>query len=287
MSTTQTIIENILSVFPNVKEQQAVHDLDDAQKLFATEVGLLETRGQLSSISTSVAWSLPSGFVRLTDVVLYDSDGNPKYLGEYNYAHEIEFEKFYIYSLNSTPITGLSSEIDSAYIHYKKLPATISTRSTALEIEDQFTKALEHYLLGDYFAKYPTLENGIRDLNSASWHKKRYEEYKIKAKRYVNRDTGDARVQNYQFAGLQTLPKRVNDGVLGSTTVTQIDALSEIFTKYIRYTLNSALGPGEQTPTTAEIGYSAVTGTITGDTFTIASTAEFEQDTQIICNNAS
>jgi len=295
--TSQTIIENVLSVFPNVKEQQAVHDLDDAQKLFCTETGLLEERGQLSSISSNVAWSLPSNYTELTDVVLYDSNGNPKYLGDYNYAYEIEFNKFYIYSLNSTTITGLSTGIDSAYIHYKKTSTTITSRSTALEIDDQFTKALEHYLLADYFGKYPTevsmmirgeaVTRMMRDMKMADWHLKRYERLKIKAKRFVNKETGDGIVQNYQHAGAQVLPRRVNDGSLGSTTIPQIEALSQIYTKYVRFTLDSGDGDGAKTPSTAMIGYTDVVGTVSTNTFTIASTADFEKDTQILCNNSA
>jgi len=285
--TTQSIVENILSAFPTVKETQVVFDLDDAQKLFATETGVLETRGSLSSPSSNVAWTLPSDFAELTDVVFYDSDGEPVYLGDNNYAYEIEFGKFYIYSLTSTPITGLDSGIDSAYIHYKQTPTTLASRSTALEIDDQFTKALEHYLLADYFGKYPTIEGGIRDLRAASWHQKRYENLKVKAKRYANaKETGDGLAQNYQHAGLYELPRRVNDSVLGSTTTTQIEALTEIYTKYVRYTVDSGDGDGVKTATTAMIGYSDLIATVSTNTFTIASaSADLETDTQIICNN--
>jgi len=285
--TTQGIVENILTVFPQVKEKQVIFDLDDAQKLFCTETGILETRGSLSSPSSNVAWSLPSDFVEFTGIVFYDSDGEPLYNGvDFSYDWDIEFDKFYIYSLTSTPITGLDSGIDSVYIHYKKTPTTIASRSTALEIDDQFTKAIEHYLLADYFAKYPTLENGIRDLNSASWHQRRYDELRIRATRFANKDTGDNIAQNYQHAGSYTLPKRVNDSVLGSTTTTQIEALTEIYTKYVRYTLDSDDGNGAKTATTTMIGYTDLIGTVASNTFTLASaSADIEKDTQILCNN--
>lgn len=285
--TTLQIFENVSQVFPKILETQILIDLDDAQKLFAEETGLLEERGQLSSISTSVAWSLPTKFRSLTDLVFYDSDGKPLYIGKYNYGYEIEFGKFYIYSKNSTPVTGLNTAIDTAYIHYKKIPATLTTRNISLEIEEEFTKALEHYLLADYFSKYPTLEGGIRDLRSASWHLKRYEEIKIKAKRYVNGKEPIGKVQNYQHAGAQVLPRRVDDGVLGSTSVTQVVALTQLYTKYIRFTLDTADGDGVKTPTTTAIGYSTVTGTVATNTFTLASTAEFEKDTQIIINDSA
>ena len=285
--TTQNIVENILSAIPTVKETQIIFDLDDAQKLFATETGILEERGSLSAIATSVGWTLPSGFRELTDVTIYDSDGYPKYLGDYNYAYEIEFGKFYIYSLTSTPLEGLSSGINSAYIHYKKIPTTLASRSTALEIEDEFTKALEHYLLADYFGKYPTLEGGVRDLSSASWHQKRYEELKIKAKRYANsKDKLESTAQNYQHAGAYALPRRTNDTTLGTATV-QTLALAQVYTKYIRFTLVGSGGDGAKTPSTAMIGYTDVVGTVSSDTFTTTSTADFEKDTMILCNNSA
>lgn len=295
--TTQSIVENILLVFPKADEQLIVKDLDDAQKLFCTETGILEERGSLSSPSSNVAWNLPSNFRELTDLVFYDSDGEPLYNGsDFQYGYEIEFGKFYIYSKTSTPITGLNSDISTAYIHYKKVPTTIATRNTALEIEDDFTKALEHYLLADYFGKYPTeitmmvrnepVTRMMRDVRMADWHLRRYERLKLKAERYVNsKDKGEGQAQNYQHAGAQVLPRRVNDSVLGSTTITQIEALTEIYTKYIRFTLDSSGSDGAQTPTTAMIGYSTVTGTVSSNTFTLASTAEFEKDTQVIINN--
>jgi len=286
--TTQGIVENVLTVFPQAGEKQIVFDLDDAQKLFCTETGLLETRGSLSSPSSNVAWSLPSDFRELTDVVFYDSDGEPLYNGvDFDYSWDIEFDKFYIHATDATPITGLDDDIDSAYIHYKKIPTTIASRSTALEIEEDFSKAIEHYLLSDYFSKYPTIEGGVRDLNAASWHLKRYERLKVKARRYLmSKDKGSGEGQHWQHAGSQVLPRRVNDSVLGSTTSTQIEALTEIYTKYVRYTLASADGNGAKTATTTMIGYTDLIGTVTSNTFTLASaSADMEKDTQILCNN--
>jgi len=152
---TQQQIESIRQVFPNVPRTQIRLDLDTAQKLVATETGCLTTRASLSSISTNFAWALPSGFTELTDLVFYDSSSNPKYLGDYNYRYEIELGKLFIYSLTDTPITGLSTEISTAYMHYRKLPATISVEGTAMEVTEQFRDAIESYLLGKYFAKFP------------------------------------------------------------------------------------------------------------------------------------
>ncbi len=289
--TTQQYVENIKAIFPQPKEAQIVRDLDTAQKLFAVETGMIEARGQLSSIATNQAWNLPSNFSRLTDVVLYDSNSKPKYLGDYNYEYEIEFEKFFIKSLTSVPITGLNTEIDTAYIHYIALSKTLASRDTALEIDSHFRDALEHYVLGRYFGKYPTNLGTDRggnpttgiNLRAAQFHLAEYEKLKIKAKREINSREPAGEVQNYQHAGAQVLPRRINDAAAASTTTVQVSALSDIYSKYVAFTITS---PNTVVETIAQIGYSTVTGAISGDTFTLSSTAEFAFNSQIVINNA-
>lgn len=290
--TTQQYVENIKAIFPDVKEPQIVRDLDTAQKLFAVETRMVEARGQLSSISSNAAWSLPGDFSSLTDVVLFDSNSKPKYLGDYNYDYEIEFEKFFIKSLTSTVLTGLNTEIDTAYIHYISTTTTLASRSTALEIDLHFRDALEHYVLGNYFGKYPVpvLVRGeqatIRDLNAAKFHLNEYERLKIKAKREVNSREPPRGVQNYQHAGAQVLPRRVNDTSQGSTTTTQVGALTDLYENYVAYTLTSS-GTPAATETIAAIGYSTLSTVLSGDTFTLSSTAEFGNDTMIVSNNGN
>jgi len=288
--TTQQCVENIKAIFPDVKRTQIIRDLDAAQKLFAEETAILETRGQLSSISTNVAWSLPSDCVRITDLVFYDSDSKPLYIGDYDYGWQVEFDKIYIYSLTSTPITGLDSGIDTAYIHYKSLPTTLASENTALEIDSQFRGALEHGVLGQYFAKYPTpvMSQGqqimIRDLNAAKFHLGEYEKIKIKAKRFVGRQTPPGEAKYYGMAGAFTQPRRINDASQGSTTTTQVSALGDLYAKYIAYTCSSSGSP-TATETISQIGYSTVSAVLAGNTLTVSSTAEFGNDTQILCNN--
>jgi hypothetical protein len=292
--TTLTIIENVMMVFPNIKEQQVIIDLDDLQKSFSNDTGLLTGTGSLSSISTSVGWTLPSNFLELhgqDPVRFYTSAGVPKYLGDYNYAYEIQFGKFYIYSLTETPITGLSTEIDSAYIHYRKKPTTITTRSTFLEIEEEFTKGLEHGLLADYFGKYPTpiMSQGqvieVRDLNSAKWHQTRFDEFRIRAKRYayIKEESKEAEVQNYQHAGKHQLVRRPKDASLGSTSITQVTSLGEIYAKFALYNINTS--DSGEIAEALQVGYTTISGSKSGVTFTLTSTAEFGVDTFIESNN--
>lgn len=290
--TTTHIWEVINSVFPNVTETQVIKDLDTSQKKFARNTGMLTERGLLSSISSNIGWSLPTGFVELTDITMYDSNDSPLYIGDYNYSYEIEFNKLFIYSLTDTPITGISTDVTSIYIHYKKLPSTLASVSTALEIDLEYREALLEDLLSKYFSMYPSnmVIGGqpamALNLNAASYHRKEYDRIRIEAKKAVNsKDTTFKKVQNYQHAGAYILPKRGDVTAFDSTITTQILALSEIYTKYVRYTLDSSDGDGAVTPSTAAIGYTTVSGTVSSDTFTVTSTNEFENDTHIVPNN--
>lgn len=282
-------IESIQQVFPNLSRNQIRLDLDTAQKLIASEVNCLVTRASLSSISSNFAWTLPTNFTELVDLVFYDSDNNPKYLGDYSYKYEIELGKLFIYSLTSTPITGLSSEIASAYIHYRKLPETISTESTSMEVTEQFRDAIESYLLGKYFAKFPidAIANGqvvkILNLQAAQLHKSEYEKLKIKLKRYINsQETTSGTVKNYQDAGASSLPRRPNDSVSGSTV--SVAGLTDLYTKYAYYKITSGGSEGVK-PSVLELGYTTISCTLSGDTMTLSSTGEFDEETIILINN--
>ena len=279
-------IESIQQVFPNLSRNQIRLDLDSAQKLIATETGCLTTRASLSSISSNFAWALPTGFTELTDLVFYDSDDNPKYLGDYNYRYEIELGKLFIYSLTSTPITGLSTEISSAYLHYRELPATISTESTVMEVTEQFRDVIESYILGKYFAKFPIdfVSGGqvVKALNlqAAQLHKSEYEKLKIKLKKYINSMTvSDGIAQNYQHAGLYALPKRPNDSTSSSSV--SVAAITDLYEKYAYYKTSAE---GTITPL-IQIGYTTISCVISGDTMTLTSTGEFGVGTQILPSN--
>lgn len=295
--TTQSIVENIQTIFPSLEERRIIKDLSDLQKSFANKTELLTARGALSSPSTNVAWVLPDDFVGLygeDPVRFYNSDGEPLYLSgdSYNYAYEIQFGKLYIYSLNSTGITGLNSDISSAYVHYRKNPATVSSRSDDLEIDDEFSKALEHGLLADYFSKFPTpmlTRQGdmvnVRDINSANWHLQRYLAYRREAKIHARVKEYDrhGNAQIYQDAGEYQLPLRGNDSSLGSTIVPQLTALGNIYAKYVLYYFNT----GDSlviAPQISPIGFTPV-ATKTGDEVVITSVGEFGTDINVIAND--
>lgn len=283
---TYNIIESVKDVFPNLSNNRIRLDLDSAQKLLATETGVLTTRASLSSIGTNFAWALPSGFIGLEDIVFYDSDNNAKYLSDYNYRYEIELGKLFIYSGQSTPITGLNSAISTAYIHFRALPTTLTTENTSMEVTEQFRDAIESYLLGKYFSKFPidALANGqvvkILNLQAAQLHKNEYEKLRIKLKKYLGSQTktsGEA--QFYQHAGAQILPKRPNDSTSGSTII--ISGLLDLYTKFAFFKMT---GDGIITPT-IQIGYTTISCVVSGDTITVSSTGEFDEETIIVINN--
>ena len=286
MNTLQ-LIESIRQVFPGVPRNQIRLDLDTAQKILASETGTLTTRASLSSIATNFAWALPTGFISLKDLVFYDSSDNPKYSGDYNYKYEIELGKLFIYSLTSTPITGLNTEISSAYLHYEKLPDTLTNESTAMEIAEQFRDANESYVLSKYFGKFPIdfVSRGevVKTINLqlAQWHESRYEKLKIKLKRYFNslQTTGDGTVQNYQHAGSHILPRRPNDSTYSSTI--SIPALTELYTKYVYYKITTT---GDFDPD-IQINYSTISCSVIGDTITLTSTGDFSVGTIINFSN--
>jgi len=295
--TTQSIIENILFIFPSLEESRVIKDLSDLQKSFANKSELLTARGSLSAPSSNVAWLLPDDFVSLhgeDPIRFYNSNNEPLYLSgdNYNYVYETQFGKFYIYSKNSSAITGLSADISVAYIHYRKKPATITARTDDLEIDDEFTKALEYGLLADYFAKIPTpvlTRTGdvanVRDIQSASWHLKRYKELQIEAKIHARKKEYDRHnsAQIYQDAGEYQLPLRGNDSSLGSTVITQITALGNIYAKYALYYFTSG-GSGVIASQISPIGFTPV-ATKTGNTVVLTSVAEFGTDINVISND--
>jgi len=293
--TTLQLYESIQQAFPKVGQRQILLDMDTSQKKLASDAGVLTASGALASISTNSAWSLPAEFKKLLDVTFYDGDNQPVYIGEDNFKvrYEIEFDKFFIYSTDSTPITGVPSAASTAYIHYEKTPTTLSSTATALEIESEYRDAIESDVLSKYFAKFATPMGSDREgnptlglnLRAAQYHRTEYDRVRIQMKRdFHSREHTESEPINYQYPGKFALPRRVRDTSQGSTTTTQVTALTAIYAKYVAYTLVSA---STVTETVAAIGYSTLTTSLSGDTFTLSSTAEFGNDTHIEVNNGA
>jgi len=282
--TTLHQIESIQQVFPKVSRNQIRLDLDIAQKLLVANAGAITTVGSLSSVTTSVAWTLPSGFVEFIDFVMYDASYNPIYIGEKNYKYEIENDKFFVYSTTSTPISGL--DCTYAQIIYKSLPTTLSSESTSMEVEEYYRDALESYVLSKYFAKFPTATiiqgQPVMALNfqAATFHKNNYNDLRIRLKREVNsRLVSSGNVVNYPHAGAFYLPRRMGEAVAASTV--DISSISDQYTKFAYFKVT---GDVTSQAATLETGYTAITLTVSGDTATLSSDAEFDEETILTPN---
>jgi len=283
--TTLHQIESIQQVFPDISRNQIRLDLDTAQKLVVSETGVITTTGSLTSVTTSVAWTLPTGFIKLLDFVMYDASYNPIYLEERNYKYEIVNDKFYVYSTTSTPIEGL--DCTYAYIIYEALPTTLSSESTELEVSESYRDALESYVLSKYFAKFPTpyvirgqLVTAI-NFQAATYHQNIYEKLRIKLKKEFNsRETTDGNVINYPQAGKFYLPRRMGEAVSAGTV--DVSSIGEQYTKFAYFKVT---GDVTDQAATLESGYTAITLTVATNTATVSSSAEFDLETIIIPNN--
>ena len=288
--TIKQMIDEVQTVFPTVGRNQIRLDIDTAQKEFARKTRILGKRGELSSPSSNLAWELPSDFESLTDVRIYDSSGYPLilYNKEIDYDCDPKLGKIFFKSITTTNITGLPSAIDKAYIYYDYKPATISSESASLEIDEQYYEALKAWIYKKYFKLYPTeimTNNGViraRDARASSTFEADWQRYIKDAKRF-SKDSTVKDVQHYQHAGKVSLPMRDDSG--DSATITSsLTAISALYEKYAYYTL---VPPGDTSEKTAySYGYSGVTATLAsnGDgtyDLTFTSSGQFGEDTFI------
>ncbi len=149
--TIQRALERISRTFPDLGSVEIIEELDLSQKRLSDGTYNLQGIGQLSDIDSNVGWTLPNGFIELIDILLYDADDNPLYMGDYGYKHEILNGKFFIYTTDSTPITKLDDSIDTAYIVYYKIPDTITSTSDSFSLDSRFHDGI---LAGAYETLY-------------------------------------------------------------------------------------------------------------------------------------
>ena len=60
--------------FPDIGETQALIEMQNSQNQFARLTGVLQKIGALAGLTLNVSWNLPSDFVELYEVELYDTD---------------------------------------------------------------------------------------------------------------------------------------------------------------------------------------------------------------------
>jgi hypothetical protein len=279
MPSVQHYFEELQEIFGK-GETQILAELDRSQKRLEDEVRYLITAGQLNSPSTNTGWSLPAGFRALIDILFYDSSGNPLYIDNFAYDYEIVGSKLYIFAKGSTPITGLDSSIDTAYILYEYDPSTISALTDTFDLPVQMHDGI---LAGAYqklYMKYPikqivngNLIEAISPSMAGMWENE-FRKYKRKYLIFKNtQDSTHKEAIHYPHAGKFELPRRIKD--IGSATV--IYPISSLYDKYARWTL---VYPSTVTSIVAPVGYAGtLTASITSNQLTITSTESDFGDT--------
>lgn len=270
--------EQIYELFPSVLESAIIKDIDLAQKELANDTNILTALGSLASPTANFAWTLPSDFLTLTDLAFYDSTGNPYYLGEDSIEHEIEFGKLYFKSMDSEEIIVLPSGISSAYLHYVKRPASITSLSDSFTIDEELHDGIVCKVLQKYFAKYPvdTVAQGqvikARDWNAVRYYQGESNKF-IRKGKILKSKKEDSRKEPifYPHAGKIELPRRNYD----SSVAIVIPGIVSSYSKYSFITCIEGQTSGTVSGTT---GFGTITATISGNTITLVSTsADFVQ----------
>lgn len=268
------LVESIAQSFPQIAKKQIILDLDTAQKNFALESKFLRKTGSLSSLSTNTGWVLPTDFIELVDVLCYDANDNPVFLSDEDLTYEIALGKFFIYSLTSTPITGVPTGISTILLQYIYKPSTLTVETDSLTIDEEFSEALEAKVLSKYFAKFPMdimdrdgNVNKVFNLNASSYWNTQYLVYIINAKKKRNsmdkRGESDQGAQQYDIPGRFELPRRIKDST--SSTVI-IGGITATYTKYLRLRVTN---PSTVTELQTPIGYTITSYVYDGTTLTI------------------
>ncbi len=264
--------EEIQSVFPKIGQVQILEELSNSQMSLSEETKILEAFGQLATPTTVTGWALPSDFISLLDILLYDSDDEPLYMGVLGYDYEITNGKLYIFSKSSTPITGLA--VETAYIHYTKRATPITSTTDTFSLNTEFHSGITAGAYHKLFMKYPVEQviNGnivlARDLRTAQAFEREYDKTRLKIKRNRYKDERHKGAIYYPHAGAFELPKRNRDTISSSVT---IGSIASIYTKYARWTLTY---PSTVTEVVTPTGFTGtITASIASNQLTISSTA--------------
>ena len=217
--TIQRSVEEIRQAFPEVGITQIINDLDKAQKDFVLETNLLTTLVALTSISTTVKFTLPTDYNRLIELLAYDSTGLPVYLDTLNLAYKVDDTYLYVYSTTpDTIITGMPSTISTLKLNYYNKPNALIAITSTFGVNDEFKGAVEAMVYEKYYSRFKVevqTRSGdiikVRDFTATKYWQGKVQEYRIRAKRYVNsKDTRPIEVINYGQAGNYNLQKRPN-----------------------------------------------------------------------------
>ena len=271
----QSIVEETLIRFPELKATDILLEIDRIQKEIANRTKSLTDVGELSTPSSNVSWSLPSTCKEVTGVELYDSNDFSLELDDVNLQYAVEFGNINFYSSQETTITSLGDSVDSAYITFIKIPATIDSESDTLELDESIHFGVIAGVLKTFYSRIPTLMiDGARsiDWRAVSYWDKEIEKAVVEGRKLAN-TAKDSSPKQYTYNVLgepKTIKRQKRSDLSGAVAVTPLMA---IYSKYVRFTATE----GGSITINLQFGWDAAiaTPTETSYTITVVSTAEF------------
>ena len=287
MTIDNTIVE-IQQVFKTVRESQIIMDLDLAQKDFVMETNYLDVTAQLSDLNINYAWKLPDNYYRFKEILLYDINGNPLYLSDFQLTYEIEFGNIYFKSLTATPISVIPTGIAYMYLAYYYKPTPLLAVADSFSVEDEHIEGVIAKVYAKYYSRFAVdimISRGVtageiihtRDFNAVKYWEGKAQEYRVKAKRWVNSKdyTGDGSAFNYGAAGNYDFTKRID------SNMTILTGLNSVYTKYAKFLI---------TPTTVTLegnilGFTSCTATLDAPNNTVTFAGDFSNLTWIDSND--
>ena len=282
----QRVVEEINQVFPQLGETQIIHDLNIAQKDFVAETNYLEDYVLLSDPSTNCAWTLPADYNNFKEILLYDANGNPLYLEDYQITYEIKYGKLYFLSTTSTPISALPTAIAFIYLGYYKKALDMFDASASFQIEDEHIPVIYAKIYKSYYSKYPmdvvtkvgTVISTV-NFSAANYYAQQEVAERIKAKRWLNskNDTSDGHAL-FQEAGKWLLPKHIK--TLSGGTLSVSDSISGNEKE-----ANFIITPSGVTQVGDIIGFSSMTATLDLPNNRVTFTGDVSSYTDFTANN--
>ena len=248
--TPEVVYNQIQQSFPELGLIQIVNEMDSQERRFARESGVLKKVGSLQTLTSKAYWAVPSDFDSLYEVELYDSVYAPLNKTDEDLDWYIDSggtggfpspgtgtpstttaNQLRFFSTNGTEISTIPTSITYILVRYSYLPASILTEVTAslkafpstFSVPDQFSEAILAATLSAFYGRIRTPMqidkdgNVVKmiDRNSRDYWEAKYKRLEIEAKRWMNNlDSTPREVQNYQHAGMYSLPKEHTDATL-------------------------------------------------------------------------
>ena len=230
--TTLEMYESVQQLFPDLGQTQIILEIDRAQKKFCRKTKVLKEIGTLATLTSKAYWDIPAGLVELYEVELYDSSYAPLHKVDEDIDWYVDGDtaagkiggQLRFYSTSGTEISTIPTSITYILTRYAKLPTTLATVATALDVtDDDLTEGIFASVLESFYARIRlplgtdrggNAVVGIDSKMVAYWQAKA-REIELDAKKWINKlDSTERRTRNYQHAGLFSLPKEHTDATL-------------------------------------------------------------------------